>query len=279
MNPVLQIAIATILLGSSGVFIKFADLSPLVMTFFRAGIPLAIVSGIFLYRREAIFKGVTPFLLFISFLDAIRSLCYVIGFSYADLSTAVIILYTWPLFTTLFSWIFLKEAIPKRNLLLLPCFLLGIIVIYADGEFSFSSKNFIGLTSILVSAILVACTVVVYKNKSKELSVYRLIFYQNLFAGLLTLPFLFFTRPYPNLFETGLGSSYGFLVGFVGFILFFSALNKLPASTTSILCYLEVLSTIIFGVIFFKEQLSPNTILGASLVLGASALLKTNKQT
>ncbi len=274
MNPVLQIAIATVLLGSSGVFIKFADLSPFVTTFFRAGIPLAIVSGIFFYRKEPLFWGVSPLLLFISFLDAIRGLCYVIGFSYADLSSAVIILYTWPLFATLFSWVFLKEAIPKRNLLLLPCFLLGIVVIYAEGEISLSSSNFLGLTSVLISAILVACTVVMYKDKSDTFSVYRLIFYQNLFAGVLAFPFLLFTRPFPNLFESTMGISYGFLIGFVGFVLFFSALNKLKASTTAILCYLEVLSTIIFGVLFFKEQLSPNVMMGASLILGASFFLK-----
>ena len=276
MNPIFQIAIATILLGSSGVFIKFADLSPLVMTFFRTGIPLAIACGVFIYRREPIFKGITPFLLFISLLDAIRALCYVIGFSNTDLSTAVIILYTWPLFATLFSWLFLKEAIPKRNLLLLPCFLLGIVVIYANGEFSFTDSNFIGLNSVLLSAILVAVTVVSYKDKSKELSIYRLIFYQNLCASILTLPFFLWTQPFPNIFEASMGISYGFLTGFVGFVLFFSALNKLKASTTAIFCYLEVLSTIIFGLVFFKEQLSANTILGASLVLSASFFLKNN---
>ena len=86
-------------------------------------------------------------------LELIR-IYYIFGFGYADLSSAVIILYTWPLFATLFSWLFLKEAIPRRNLWLLPCFILGIVVIYADGEISFSSRSFIGLTSVLIAAIL-----------------------------------------------------------------------------------------------------------------------------
>lgn len=277
MNPVIQIAIATLILGTSGVFIKIADLSPFVMTFFRAGIPLAFVIGLFLYRKEPIFRGATPLLLFISFLDAVRGLCYIIGFSYADLSSAVIILYTWPLFATLFSWIFLKEAIPKRNLWLLPCFLLGIIVIYADGELDFSSKSFIGLTSVLIAAILVACTLVMYKVKSVDFSVYRLIFYQNFFAGVISLPFFLFTRPIPNSLQITMGSIYGLSVGIIGFIFFFSALTKLKASTTALLCYLEVLSTIVCGIVFFKEQLSPNMILGASLILGGSFFLKKSQ--
>ena len=277
MNPVLQIAIAAIILGSSGVFIKFADLSPFVMTFFRAGIPLTFVIGLFLYRKEPLFLGATPLLLLISFLDAVRGLCYIIGFSYADLSSAVIILYTWPLFTTLFSWIFLKEAIPQRNLWLLPCFILGIVVIYANGEISFSSKTFIGLTSVLISAILVACTVVMYKVKSANFSVYRLIFYQNFFAGTLSLPFLLMVRPLPNPFQITMGGIYGLSVGIIGFILFFSALTKLKASTTALLCYLEILSTITCGIVFFHEQLTPNTILGASLILGGSFFLKKSQ--
>lgn len=274
MNPVLQIAIASILLGSSGVFIKLAELSPIVMTFFRAGIPIILVSGIFLYRQEPLFRGASPLLLFISFLDAIRGLCYVIGFSYADLSSAVIILYTWPLFATLFSRIFLKEAIPRRNLWLLPCFLLGIIVIYANGEISLSSQNFLGLSSVLLSAILVAVTVVMYKTKSVDFSVYRLIFYQNFFAAAIAFPFLIAVRPFPDSFQITMGTIYGVLVGFIAFIFFFSALSKLKASTTALLCYLEVLSTIIFGVLFFKEQLSPNVMVGASLILGGSFFLQ-----
>lgn len=274
MNPVLQIAIASVLLGWSGVFIKFADLSPLVMSFFRAGIPLVFVVGMFLRSQEPLFLGASPLLLFISFLDAVRGICYIVGFSYADLSSAVIILYTWPLFATLFSWLFLKETIPKRNLFLLPCFLLGIIVIYANGDISFSSKNFLGLTSVLIAAILVACTLVMYKVKSVDFSVYRLIFYQNLFSGLIALPFLLFTRPLPSGFQITMGSMYGVLVGIVGFVFFFSALRKLPASTTALFCYLEVLSTIICGIVFFQEQLSPNMVVGASLILGGSFFLK-----
>ncbi|BAW97357.1 hypothetical protein NIES970_23080 [[Synechococcus] sp. NIES-970] len=274
MNPVLQLAIATLILGTSGVYIKLADLSPFVMTFFRAGIPLIFVSALFLYRREPLFWGATPFLLLISFLDAVRGLCYIIGFSYADLSSAVVILYTWPLFTTLFSWIFLKEAIPRRNLWLLPCFILGIAVIYANSEINLSSRSFLGLTSVLIAAVLVAATVVMYKIKAADFSVYRLIFYQNLVAGVVSFPFLLGTYPGPNPFQFTMGGIYGVSIGIIGFMLFFSALTKLPASTTALLCYLEILSTIFCGIVFFQEQLSPNVILGAGLILGASFCLK-----
>lgn len=275
MNPVLQLAIATILFGSAGGFIKFADLSPLVMTFFRSGVPLFVAINMFVARGEPIFKGTKPFLLLISFLDAIRVFCYVVGFSYADISTAVIVFYTWPLFATLFSSWFLKEKIPQRNLWLLPCFLLGILAIYADGEFSFSSRNFLGLNSILLAAILSAITAVGYKSKSQETSIPRIIFYQNFFATILAIPFLLTIRPWPNLYQSTMGISYGLSTGFLGFYCFFAALNQLKASTTAIFCYLEVLSTILFGVIIFQEQLSPNVIVGASLVLGASIFLKT----
>ncbi|ANV90858.1 DMT family transporter [Picosynechococcus sp. PCC 8807] len=274
MSPVLQLAIATLILGTSGVFIKLAALSPLVMTFFRAGIPLIFVSGLFLYRREPLFWGATPFLLLISFLDAVRGLCYIIGFSYADLSSAVVILYTWPLFTTLLSWIFLKETIPRRNLWLLPCFILGIIVIYADAEISLSSRSFLGLTSVLIAAVLVASTVVMYKVKAADFSVYRLIFYQNLVGGVVSFPFLLGTQPWPNLFQFTMGGIYGISIGIIGFMLFFSALSKLKASTTALLCYLEILSTIVCGIVFFQEELSVNIILGASLILGGSFCLK-----
>jgi len=53
-----------------------------------------------------------------------------------------------------------------------------------------------------------------------------------------------------------------------------NAIEKVKISVFSILCYLEIVSAIIFGIIFFDESLTWNMILGGSLIIVSAIFLK-----
>ncbi|MCK5062697.1 MAG: EamA family transporter, partial [Candidatus Aenigmarchaeota archaeon] len=63
-------------------------------------------------------------------------------------------------------------------------------------------------------------------------------------------------------------------IGIVGFILFFSALKKINASTASHLTYVEVISAAIFGIVLFGELLTWNVLLGGILIIASTYFLK-----
>ena len=48
-------------------------------------------------------------MLIASSINAARMFLYFIGFTYASIANAVIVLYTWPIFATLLGLMFLKE--------------------------------------------------------------------------------------------------------------------------------------------------------------------------
>ena len=60
------------------------------------------------------------------------------------------------------------------------------------------------------------------------------------------------------------------MIGLLAFLLWFSALKKVKASTAALLSYFEVISAIVLGVIFLKEGITLNMIIGGGIILTVS---------
>ncbi|MEO0339189.1 MAG: DMT family transporter, partial [Bacteroidota bacterium] len=124
----------------------------------------------------------------------------------------------------------------------------------------------------LLSAIIYALTVVLFKSETQNYSWKELIFYQN-FAGLFLLaPFFQFAKAVPM--DYTLGLSYAALIGLGTFGLFFYGLRRLKASVASALMYMEVVSAITLSYFFMGEVLTWTMLVGAALIIGSSLLLK-----
>jgi drug/metabolite transporter (DMT)-like permease len=275
LNPYLEVIIAAIIGGTNGVFIKLLNLPPTTISFFRLAIP---VIGLFIYFK---IKKIKLFdienkklLLLVSFVFGIKTMLMVLGLQLTPLSTAIIVLYTWPIFTTIFSSIILKEKIAARNIYLLALAFIGIIFIFFNQTVSFANLEFLGLFLMLLTAALHALVVVFFKQELGRSSKYKTIFYQNFLGFFMFLPFIFINQPYPTLMQTGFGVTYGLLIGLILYIFFFSALKNIKASTASHLMYIEVISAVLFGVIIFKDVLTWNSLVGGVLIIASAYFLK-----
>lgn len=273
-NPYFQAILAAIIWGTSGPFIKITQLPPSTLVFFRTALPTLILAGCFFATSTPLFRGNNRRLLLASAINSARMLLYFVAFTSTSIGNAVVILYTWPLFAAIFASLFLKERIPFKNILLILLAFAGILIIYSNNNFSFQNKDVIGITAMLGSAALNALMVILFKSELKKHSKWKAIFYQNLIGALLFLPFLFINSPFPNTFQTSTAIIYACLIGLVAFGLFFSALNKLPASTTSALTYFEAISGICFGILFFNEILTIEFIIGGLCIIMSAVFLK-----
>ena len=278
LNPYLEAVLAAVIWGSTGIFIKYLNLPPAAVSFFRLAVPTLILLIFLTVKKVKLFRGNNKLILLASTLNAARVFLYTVGFTFASIGNAVIILYTWPIFTTLLSILLLKEKVSKRTFLLLFMAFIGTTLIYLNTEFSFSDTNFLGMTAMLGSAVIYALTVIIFKKESEKYSKYEIIFYQNVVGSIIFIPFIFANKPLPTLFQTGVGVVYGLIIGLIGFILFFSALKKIKVSTVSFLSYLEVVSAIILSVLFFQESLTWNMLVGGLLILFATAFIKKEKE-
>lgn len=275
INPsYLKVVLAAIIWGSSGVFIKYLNLHPFVITFFRVGVPVLFIGVFTNWKDLRILRFTSRLLIIASFLNVIRLVFYFIGFLNAPIGNAIIILYTWPIFAVLFSRLYLLEPLPLRNLLLLFLAFSGIVLVHLDKEISLSNDEFVGTMSMLVSSLFYAITVVIFKKESPAHSNWSIVFHQNFVGALIfAMVFLFFPEK-PDWDMSLIAILYAFLVGVIGFGLFFSALKEVKASNASLMAYIEVVSAVIFGIIFFNEALTWNVIAGGILIIGSSTLLR-----
>ncbi len=277
LDPYLAVIFGATLGASGGVFAKILGLPSTSLSFFRLFVPVVILFFYLLWKKVKLFRGNFGIMLVASALNAVRIFLYFFAFLNTSLANGIIILFTWPIFGALFGAVFLKEKLRLRTCSLIGLAFVGIIVMYLNKDIRFGSSDFIGICAMLLSAMIFAFTAVIFKKNLEYYSRSESIFYQNLVGAVLFLPFMFINQPFPSFFQISIASLYAFLVGIVGFGLFFYALHKLDMSHYSLFAYWEVVAAIIFGIVLFGEVIAWNIVVGGSLIVVSGLLLRKKK--
>lgn len=272
MNPYLEVVIAALIWGTSGVLIKLINTNSFLISFFRMAIPTVLIGIYFIIKRRRVFRKNTKTVLIASFLNAVRTLFFFIGFNNTSIGNAIIMLYTWPIFVTIVSPWMLKEKITRVKAIALVLAFCGIVLVYINKKFSFESSDFLGMSAMLFSAFVYAFSMILFKKTSADYNQIETTFFQNVVGGFLFLPAAFIVHPFPGPEKIGLLFVFGIFIGIVGFALFFSALKKVKASTASSLAYLEIVTTLIYSAAFFGEKFSWNMVAGGAMII-LSALI------
>jgi len=131
-------------------------------------------------------------------------LCEVFGLSMISATLAAVILSTIPLFSPLFSCLFIRERITVSNIIGLLVSLIGVCLILLDGKGNFAFKP-LGLL-LLFGAVIVAITYSLFvRRMSRHYSEITIVTSQNIIGVFLFLP-LFFIVDYNHLGELSISS-------------------------------------------------------------------------
>lgn len=278
---VIEVVVATAFLGLSGPFIRLANLPSGVMTFMRCAIP-AVVLGIWLFirdrrvsRREtrtnggptgvSARPGRVGWLLVASAINAVRLLLYFEAYRHTSLGNALLILYSWPAFAVIFGYFMLRETVTAGEILLLVVAFVGMGVVFSGSGFGFRDSDFLGMTLMALSAALFALMLTLIRREKVDRL--RATFWQNLIGAFVFLPA--FVIAAPEISGTGLAwaSANGLFVGAVGYVLVFSAYQRLTGPVVGHLSYLEVVFGLFWAVAAFQEPLSWRLIVGGGLIV------------
>lgn len=268
------VVIAAIMAGSSGVFVKHMTMSATTMSFIRTLVPTVLLGSLMWYQGTRFFRGNYRLMLGASVLNALRMYFFFTAYLYTSIGNAVIINYTWPIFVTIFSIFFLREVVSKGQLALLGLAFAGILVVYANQEFSFENRDFVGMMAALGTAITHAIGITIFKKESDNYSRTEIIFYQNCMSVVIFLPF-FLYNPFPELQNWTIATSHAVLLGIIGFHFFFYGLRHLKASVASSITYLEIISALLFSYFWLHEEITVNMLVGGGLIVLSTLLLRT----
>lgn len=282
------IILAGVLWGTSGIFVD--NLAPygvtsLQMTFIRSLVAFACMGIFVLISDRSIIKtNFKEILLFIGsgvsfFLTAS---CYYQSMQLTSVSTAVVLMYTAPVFVMIYSVTFLGEKLSPMKLIAVIGMMVGCAL--TSGIIGGLKIDVLGILIGLLSGIsYTAYNIIVKIEMQKGINPVKANFYCFLFAlfvGMVVakpVGIIDCIRQNPPV-VISLSLGVGLIACIIPYFLYTIGLREIPAGTASSLGIVEPMSATILSVLVLGEKLSTYSAMGIVLILVSVFLLSREKQ-
>ena len=273
----IYIITAGVLWGTSGIFVKF--LEPHGYTSLQLTALRGVISFIFFLIYAAIrdrkaFKITPKQLLYFAGIGA--SLFGTAGFYFMSLSatsisTAVVLMYSAPIYVTVFSALFLGEKFNKIKITALVMMIVGCALV--SGIVGGLKFDALGIIFGIISGVSFASYNILTKIcMQRSYSPISTNLYGSAFMSLIAL---IFARPAEIILHTTKAPlllvpsilALGIITFVLPYFLYSLGMKYLPAGTVASLGTVEPLSACIFGIIMFDEKPSAFSLIGMILIL------------
>jgi len=284
----LYILIAASLWGCIGVFLKLltaAGLSSMESVAVRTALS-ALLYGLFLFFTDRQALKIDPRHWYYFFGTGVCSLlffswCYFNTISLSSMSVAAVLLYTSPVFVTLLSAAFFKEALTPAKLGALVLTFCGCVLV--TGLFPLGQQS-ISLPAVLFglgSGFGYALYSILGKFALAKYSSATVTFYTFLFTGVFALPLSGLHRHLTVLTDWrvilgGLGISV--LCCILPYLLYTEGLRHAEAGKAAILATIEPFVAALLGIAVYREAVTPFKLLGMAAIFSAILLLNRRKK-
>lgn len=277
--------------GTIGIFFTVLHftygLSALSIGFLRAGIAaIFLVVGLALWKREALKLSrdlVVLYALFglfgIAFFYVLNTQAVIL----TNVATASVLLYTAPVFVTLFAWRLWQEPLTPRKIAAVIAAFSGCALVARAYDPGALQLNGVGVLVAAASGFTYALFTVFSKYLSTRASPWTTVTYSLVFGALFLLPLQFLNLPglgAPG-YETAqreplawlalLGLCIGPTLG--SYALFNAGLTTTQASVASVIATIEPIVAAVAGFVIFGQVLEPLQIVGAAIIIGAALAL------
>jgi drug/metabolite transporter (DMT)-like permease len=220
------------------------------------------------YRKSALTFQRWDLLLYRGFFGGLAVLCYFVAIEHIHVGVATLLNYTAPLFSGIFSILFLRERISPKVLIPMPVALAGVfLVVHANARhgalLGFGTWELVGALSAVFSGAAVTAMRAARQGENSW-AVYTSFC---LLGTLLTAPLAIATWKNPSADEwISLGATSLFAIG-AQLLLTFS-LRWVDAMTVGVISQLAVVVAMILGITVLHEKLNLLALGGAALTIG-----------
>ena len=272
-HGLIEIHVAVLLFGISGLFGKFLFLSPLVIVFGRTSFAALTLSAILFYSKTQIRTKTTQDFIVLILLGIILAIHWITFFHAIQMSTVAVGLLTFstfPIFVTFMEPYFFKEKLRRFDLLTAGSVVLGLILVIPSLDFQnhITQGAFWGTISGFTFAVLSILN-------RKYVGTYPsmvIVCYQNWMATLILFPFLLFEDLSLQPTDVLLLAVLGIFCTALAHVLFIKSLVHIKTQLASIIACLEPVYGIIFAFVLLGEIPALRTIIGGSIILGTIAI-------
>ena len=204
---------------------------------------------------------------------SIALLCFFEAITQLPLASATVLQYTYPTFTAAAAWLLLGERLRRRIGFAVLLGWIGVVCVIQPPWIGAGLAG-LALRPALVAvagALFTALAYVSVRKLSTTEHPLVIILYFPLVSIPLTLPAVLQNGVWPSPGDWGWLLGVGILTQ-LGQIWVTQGLSRLPAARATSLNYVQVVFAALWGCIGFNEGITPLTVLGALLVLGASCI-------
>ncbi len=279
----IYIVLAGLLWGTSGIFVNILSpygFSSLQMTFLRVLVSFLVIFIYLLFKDRSLFRTNTKELLLFACGGVClfgTSACYYGSMQLTSIATAVILMYTAPIFVMIFSVLFFDEKFTRLKAAALVCMIIGCALV--SGVVGGLKINISGVALGLLSGLSYSAynifTKLQMSRKSHPLKATLYCFmFATIVAFIISEPFEIIEYiPKNPVVILPVGIGIGICTCVLPYLFYTIALKNLPVGTAAALGILEPMSATVFGVLIFKEPLTLFSIIGIVLILGAVYML------
>lgn len=272
-SPLIQLCIAMLFIGTSGIFGRFVPLPAPLAVWWRAAIALVALLGYCWYAGiDLRLKGKkqTTVVLLSGLLMSAHWLTYFEALQRSSVAIGMLAIFTYPAMTTLLEPLFFRKPFEGRHLLLAGLVVLGVY--FLAPAFSLEDGATVGLLFGMGSALIYSLRNLLVKTQIGAINGSAVMTWQAGIATVVVLPVLFIYREWPTAEAWPFLLGLGILTTAVGHTLFLGCFRYFSVSTVSILSCVQPVYGIVLAMVFFKEVPTWSAVGGGALILLAVAV-------
>ena len=284
----LQHIYTMLLFGTIGTLSRFIDMPSSVIALGRAFFSVLTIILILALRRQKLdwddIKRNIGWLTLSSVFMCCNWVCQFEAFKYTTIAVSTLCYYMQPVFYILAAAIVIKEKLSPRKLVCVAVAFCGMIFVSGVLQTGFHISELKGVLFGIAGGFFYAMVVLINKYM-KDISPVNTTIMQMALVSLIMLPYSAATGGLAAARVTTVGIICLIVLGAlhtgIAYIIYFDAVNKLSAQTVGILSYIDPVEAVLLSAFFLKEPLTIWTIIGAVMILGATAVseLGTDKDT
>ena len=273
------------LFGTIGTLSRFIDMPSSIICLGRAACGVLIILLYLLIRGErpdydAIGRN-AGWLCLSSVMLCANWICQFEAFKYTTIATSTLCYYMQPVFYILAAAVVLKEKLSAKKMICIAVAFCGMILVSGVIQTGFHISELKGVIFAVSGGFFYAMVVLINKYM-KDISTVDTTIVQLLLVTVIMTPYSALTGAFAEAHVTTVGIICLVVLGLlhtgIAYIIYFDAVNKLPAQTVGILSYIDPVVAVMLSAFFLHEPVTVYTIAGAVMILGATAVSELGGQ-
>lgn len=266
-----------LLWGSMGIFVRQVSLPSQEIILVRYILGSLFLLAVYIFRRQkpdiGALKKCLPLLALSGVAMGVNGIFLFKAYVLTTISAATLAYYCAPILVMAASVTLLKERLTWIKVTALMAAVLGMFLLNGTGDMA-GANPMLGLLYGLAAAVLYASVTIINKFV-KGVTGLEAALVQLVTAIPMVLAYTLIVHRGPWNLPKGTEILALMMLGIIltglCYLIYFSAIQKLPGQTIALLSYIDPASALFFSAIFLHERLTPVQLAGALLILGGAA--------